>query len=304
MKAWKAESLLFLVTIIWGATFMFTKLALNDISPSLFLIMRLSLALLISLAFFGKYLLQINKQLLIHGSVLGLLFAIGFIFQTYGLKYTSVSKSAFITGITVAITPFVYFFVLKKPIGFWAKIGVLIASIGLYIFTNPDFNDLNIGDVFTLASTFMWAFYITLIDVFTKGKTGMAITSILVIMQFFVSTLVFTISFFLFDFTSFKLNFSESLLMALAFNGVLASFLVTFIHTALQRYTTPVKAALIFSLEPVFAGMFAIIFINEILSVREYIGGAILLSGVMVSELGGFLEPLFKKIRKIINYGL
>ncbi|HRP01698.1 MAG TPA: DMT family transporter [Candidatus Kapabacteria bacterium] len=300
MESWKAESALFVVTIIWGATFLLTKIGLDGTTPSIFLLLRLSLALLISLIFFGKYLLRLNKTILAQGTVLGLLFGVGFLLQTYGLKFTSVSKTAFITGITVVITPFVYFLVKKKAIGRWAKVGVIIASIGLYIFTKPDFDNLNIGDILTLLSTIMWAFYITLMDTFTKGKSGMALTSNLVILQFFISTLLFIISFFLFDFNNYKLVISNSLLIAVAFNGILASFAVSFIHTAFQRYTTPVKAALIFSLEPLFAGTFAIIFINEILSTREYIGGGILFIGVMISELGVFLEPLLKKM-KILN---
>lgn len=300
LKSWKAESALFFVTIIWGATFLFTKLALADVSPSLFLISRLTLALVISLLFFGKYLLKINKMILYQGFVLGSLFGIGFVLQTYGLKLTSVSKTAFITGITVAITPFVYYLLYRKPIGLWSKIGVIIAIVGLIIFTNPDFDNINIGDVLNLTSTFMWAFYVTFIDKFTKGKSGIAITSQLVILQFFFCTLIFILAFFLFDFSTIKFNISSTFLIALAFNGIMASFVVTFIQTAIQRYTSPVKAALIFSLEPVFAGVFAIIFMNEYLSFREYLGGAILFLGVLTSELGVLIKPFLSKV-KLLN---
>lgn len=286
MSSWKAESLLFLVTIIWGCTFLFTKLALSDCPPSLFLVLRLALALILSIIFFGKHLKHLNKKNLSQGLILGLLFGLGFLLQTYGLKFTTVSKSAFITGITVSITPFVYWLLKRKKVNFWSKLGVIIATIGLYIFTKPDFNNINLGDFLTLLSTFMWAFYITLIDDFTKGQSGIAITAILVILQFFTTTVLSSISFFIFDFQNIYFRFSENLLIALLFNGLLASFIVTFIHTAYQKYTNPVKAALIFSLEPVFASIFAFIFINEILTFREYLGGFLLLLGVFVSEIG------------------
>ncbi len=295
MKSWQAELSLFFVTFIWGATFLFTKLALVDCSPSLFLILRLSVALLLSIIFFGKYLKFITKKYFYQGTLLGILFGVGFLLQTYGLKYTSVSKSAFITGITVSITPFVYWLVKRKKVHFWSKIGVVIATIGLYVFTNPQFDSINIGDLLTLLSTFMWAFYITFIDEFTKGKTGMALTSILVILQFFASALLSVITYFIFDYTESNIHFSNNLLIGLAFNGIMASFVVTFIHTAIQRFTTPVKAALIFSLEPVIANLTAIFFINEILNFREYLGGFLLLSGVVISEIGGVIIRLLKK---------
>lgn len=296
MKSWKAETYLMLVTLIWGGTFLFTKQALVDCSPSLFLVIRLLLAFTLTLIFFGKHLKHLNKEIFWHGTVLGLFFGVGFLLQTYGLKFTSVSKTAFITGITVSITPFVYFILQKKKIAFWSIIGVIIATIGLYIFTKPEFNNINIGDVLVLLSTFMWAFYITYMDIFTKDKVGVASTSLLVLLQFFYTFLLAVIALFIFDFGNLKLNFTNNLIFALIFNGILASFLVTFIHTAVQRYTSPVKAALIFSLEPVFAATFAIIFIDEVLSTREYLGGAILLIGVVVSELGYLLNPLFNKI--------
>ena len=154
MKVWKAESLLFCVTFIWGATFLFTKMGLNDCQPSFYILMRFIIALILCFVFFGKHLLKMKKDIVPQGLILGLLFGGGFLLQTYGIKYTSVSKAAFITGIVVTITPFVYWLVDRKKISKWSIAGVVVASAGLYIFTNPQFNNLNPGDVMTLVSVF------------------------------------------------------------------------------------------------------------------------------------------------------
>jgi drug/metabolite transporter (DMT)-like permease len=295
LKSWKAELLLFLVTFIWGGTFMFTKIGLNDANPALYIFIRFSIALIISSIILWKHILKIDKLIFKQGIILGLFFGGGFLLQTYGLNYTNVSKSAFITGITVPITPFIYWLVVRKPIKVWSKVGVVVATIGLWVFTKPDINDINIGDVMTLFSTFFWALYITYMEKFTKDRRTFSESGQLVILQFIGATPLSLIAVFVFEGANFNVNWTSSLITSLAFNSIMASILVTFIHTSIQKYTTPVKAALIFSLEPVVASFVAFMFINEILNGRELIGGAILLFGVLISEIGGIV---FRKASK------
>ncbi|MDQ1264979.1 MAG: hypothetical protein QG635_129 [Bacteroidota bacterium] len=289
MKPWKAELFLVLVTFIWGATFLFTKLGLRDCPPSVYIIIRFSIALLLSFIFFGRYLFKLQLDTIKHGIVLGLLFGGGFLLQTYGLKFTTVSKTAFITGITVIFTPMTYALVVRRKIHFWQKAGVLVAMPGLWLFTNPSFDNVNIGDILTLISTLFWAFYITYLDVFTKNKKEFHITAQLVMLQFLAAAPISVISFFVLEVQNFHFNLTTNLVVSLLFNGILASFIVTLIHTGTQKYTAPVKAALIFTLEPVIASIFAMIVLNEFLTLPEYIGASILFLGVITSEVGEYV---------------
>ncbi len=252
--------------------------------------MRFSIAIFLCVIFFNKKLFKIQNRTLINGLILGLFFGGGFLLQTIGLKYTTVSKSAFITGITVPLTPIVYYIVCRKKINKYSFWGVFVAMIGLWIFTNPDFDNINIGDVLTLFSTMFWAFYITYMDVFTKKIENRSITAQLVFLQFVASSIIALVYFVTFEDSSWVVKFDNMLLISLAFNAVLASFFVTFIHTSIQRYTTPVKAALIFSLEPIVASSVAVIFLNETMSNTEIFGATLLFSAVIISELGTFLE--------------
>ncbi|MEJ5244822.1 MAG: DMT family transporter [Bacteroidota bacterium] len=290
MKPFYAELSLFLVTFIWGGTFVFTKIGLDFTSPSVYILMRFSIAIFLCVFFFNKKLFKIQNKTLINGLILGLFFGGGFLLQTIGLKYTTVSKSAFITGITVPLTPIVYYIVCRKKINKYSFWGVFVAMIGLWIFTNPDFDNINIGDVLTLFSTMFWAFYITYMDVFTKKIENRSITAQLVFLQFVASSIIALVYFVTFEDSSWVVKFDNMLLISLAFNAVLASFFVTFIHTSIQRYTTPVKAALIFSLEPIVASSVAVIFLNETMSNTEIFGATLLFSAVIISELGTFLE--------------
>lgn len=294
MKAWKAELFLFLVTFIWGGTFLFTKIGLEYCPPSLYIIFRFLIAFVISMLVFGRHLKGMDKQTLIHGLVLGILFGGGFILQTYGLKFTSVTKSAFITGLAVPLTPFAFWLIEKKSTKVWQKAGVIIATIGLWLFTKPTLDSINLGDFLTLISTFFWAFYITYMDVFTRGRKEFKETAQLVMLQFVGAAVVSLLFFFFLEYENLNLVINMKLIYSLAYNGILASFFLTFIHTGVQRYTTPVKAALIFSMEPVIASVFAMMFFAEILNQREYIGAAILLLGVLVSETGAYITGIIR----------
>ncbi len=298
MASWKAELMLLLMTVIWGATFLFIKMGLDFTGPFFYLILRFSVALLLCVTVFWNKLNFKDNNLLKNGLLLGGIFGIGFILQTKGLEYTSIQKSAFITGLTVVITPFTFKLISKRDILLFSKIGVVIAFIGLYIFTEPDFSDLNKGDVFTFASTFCWAIFIPLLDKFTYNNSTKNLTINLVFLQLLSMLFVVTLGFFIFEFREFHFQFHWNLISSVLFNGVMASFVLMFIHTNFQRYTTPVKAALIFSLEPIFAASFAFIFLNEYLKEIEIIGASVLFGGVLISELGMPIIQMLKKEKK------
>ncbi len=291
MKAWKAETLLVVMTLIWGATFTFTKQGLNDSSPFLYNMLRFILALILSTVTFRKYIKLIDKKMAMQGIILGLFFGGGFLLQTLGLNLTEASKSGFITGITVVITPFIFSLIEKKKVKFWSKIGVLIATPGLWLFSNPDINNINIGDVLTLLSTVFWAFYIVYMDVFTKDRNRKGESGAMVILQYVGALPLTLIAFLVYELPNgFHFNPTYNLLTSVLFNGIMASFIVTIIHTSVQKYSSPVKAALIFALEPVFAATFAFIILGEMMNGSEYLGAGILLSGVLISELGSFIS--------------
>jgi drug/metabolite transporter (DMT)-like permease len=279
------------MTFVWGATFLFTKFGLDDCSPSLYIIFRFSIALSLSLIFFGKHLKTIKKKTALQAIILGWFFIAGFELQTYGLVYTTISKSAFITGITVLITPFVYFFSERKKISPWQKLGVAIATAGLWMFTRPDFDNVNLGDIMTLLSTIFWALYITFMDVFTRDKRGTAETMQMVMFQFIGALPIAAVCFLLLETQSgIHLNFSNNLLVSLLFNGIAASFVLTIVHTSVQKFSTPVKASLIFSLEPIIACFIAFIAAGEVLSAIEFWGAVVMMLGVLSAEIGPYLS--------------
>src|SRR3990172_4066949 len=116
-KKYTGESALILVTLIWGATFAIIKTALEDISPMLFITIRFAVSTLIILPFVYKILKNLNRSAVIGGTILGLVYFLGFASQTAGLKYTTATKSAFITGTFVLFIPLFQLLLEKKSPG-------------------------------------------------------------------------------------------------------------------------------------------------------------------------------------------
>ena len=290
--------MLLLMTLIWGATFLFTKLGLEHTSPYFYLVLRFGLAVFLTFIFFWNKLNLKDTKLLKQGLFLGSLYGIGFILQTKGLEYTTIQKSAFITGLTVVLTPFTTKLISNKKIQFFSKIGVIFAFIGLYLFTNPDFSAINIGDLLTFLSTFCWAVFIPLLDKFTYQNETKNLSINLVFIQLSTMLAYALVAFLIFEVNSFKLEWNYKLIESVVFNGVIASFILMFIQTNYQKNTTPVKAAIIFSLEPIFATIFAFLILGETLNRTETIGASILLFGALTSELGLPIINLIKKVKK------
>ena len=289
MKQWQAKSLLLFGTSIWGATFLFTKIGIQDCSPSLYLLFRFTIALALCLIFFGKHIIKIEKRTIKQGSLLGIFWTIGFLLQTYALQYTTIGNAAFITNLAVGLTPFVYWFISREKIKFFSKIAVLMGFIGVNIIADPLSNDFNIGDLLIFISTFMWAGYVAFLHLFTKEDKNnkkdknIVRSSQLTATQFAIGIPILIIFILIFD-NEIHINFTNELITSLLFNAVMASFLISFIQISVQRYTTPVSAVLIFSLEPIFASIISFFAIGEVLTLRGYIGAAIMMLAIFVSD--------------------
>ncbi len=281
----KGELILLLITMIWGGTFLFTKNGLNSVSPFIFIIFRFSIALVLTIIFFNKKLLSINSTIAKQGFILGVYFGSGFMLQTYALAYTTITKTAFITGLTGAFVPIAYRIVQKRYINKLQALGIFLSLVGLYVFTDPKLENLNIGDLLTLCSTFFWAFYLTTMDLYTKEVESIDKTAQLVFMQFVGALPVTLVGLFISTGAELKFAINNDLLIALAYNGIIASFVLTLIQTNYQKLVTPIKAALIYSLEPVFATLIAFVFLNEFMKTREVYGALLLMSGVVVPDI-------------------
>jgi drug/metabolite transporter (DMT)-like permease len=284
----RAEAALLGTTLIWGGTFVAQKIGLQEISPVFFIAVRFTVAALFFLVLFGRRIFPIPGGAALKGCVLGLFLFLGFLSQTIGLQYTTASKSAFITGMMVIFTPLLQFVIERKAPNLGNILGVAMAATGLWFLTSPGGSAFNVGDALTIICAFVFGVYIVYLDVISREMTTLQLT--------FLQT-ASVACFSLVGAAAFEdvvLVLSASSLVTLLYLTLLATVLTTYVQTRFQKDTTPTRAVVIFTIEPVFASVSAYFILNEHIGELGILGGGMIVGGVLVSELSDSI-PLLKK---------
>lgn len=294
MKKYFGEGALLFNTLIWGGTFALIKSAFQDISPSLFLSLRFSLATLLLLPFIIKVLRNVNKQTIVAGSILGIFYFTGFAAQSVGLNLTTATKSGFITGTFVVFIPILQLIIEKRIPKWFNVLSVILVLLGLIMLSSKGENvieflsqlgsDFNLGDFLTLICALLFAFQVVYVDVFTKKYDYLP----MVFIQLFITGLggfILTALFSLTGIEIIKFNFNNSLFFAIIYTSVFASILATIIQLKFQKNVSPTKAGIIFSIEPIFAAIFAYFLLNEKISNFGLIGCVLIFAGLIISEV-------------------
>ncbi len=284
----KAELYLLLVTLIWGSTFVVTKYILLDSGPFLYTSLRFLMASAIFGVVFFRQLRTMNGPALLKGGILGLLLFIGFATQTIGLLHTTASKSAFITGMMVVFTPLCQMLIERKFPNAGNFAGVGLVAVGLYLLTSPAGSQFNVGDGLTLICALSFGFYIVYLDIFSQECEPAHLTFVQ-----FVSTALFS-GFAFFFFENFRLNWNARFAAGVIYLALFATVIAIFVQARFQKDTTPTRSAVIFSVEPVIAAIFAYFLLDEHIGSVGLAGAALILIGVIVSE---FSESLIKAFR-------
>jgi drug/metabolite transporter (DMT)-like permease len=165
-KRLRADLALGFCALIWGATFVAVKDALADVSVIVYIAVRFALAAVVMAIFFRHSLRGITGKALWAGAQIGLCMFTAYVFQTAGLKYTTPSKAAFITGSSVVIVPLLLAVFGRRRINVWIWAGALAALVGLYFLTVPPegFSGLNRGDPIVFGCAVMFAVHMILIS--------------------------------------------------------------------------------------------------------------------------------------------
>jgi drug/metabolite transporter (DMT)-like permease len=285
----KAELYLLACTFIWGGTFVVVKHGLADSSPFLMVAVRFGIAALLFLPFSFRSLLKCDRRVVGKGLILGLLLFSGFAAQTVGLLYTTASKSGFITGMLVVFTPIFQLVIERKPPKMGNLIGVLFVSVGLYLLTSPRGAEFNRGDVLTLVCAVLFALYIVYLDIFTKEYDVSQLTFLQMVVTIGLACVCASV----WEHPHF--NLTLSLALSLGYLSILATLLTLSLQTCYQKETTPTRAAIIFSLEPVISAVLAYSIEKENIGRLGIVGGAIIVVGLLISELSDCIFGIGEK---------
>lgn len=277
----RAEAGLFLLTIIWGVTFVIVKNSLPDIDPNTYVTIRFAFAFSVGAMISPRSLLNVNARLLRHGVVLGFLLYAGFMLQTIGLKYTTVSNSGFFTGTTVVFTPLVEVALLRRRPRWNHGTAIIIVVLGLFLLSAPDVGGINYGDVLTLCCAIVFACYMVFLSRYAPQHQLGQFTLVQLGSVAAIGALVMLII------GTGSPTWHPRLIFALIYCAMAANLLSTYAQTKLQPRTTATKAAIIFAAEPLFAALFGYLVNGEVLSVRGLWGAALIMAGLLVSEIIG-----------------
>ncbi len=290
---YKSELILIFATMLWGGTFAVVKQALESSSPMMFIGWRFFLAFVLLIPFIFKFKREFTKKAVLAGGLLGLFYFLGFATQTVGLKYTLATKSAFITAISVVLVPLMQTTIEKRPPTKGALIGTGLVLIGVLFLSSGGnsvlafLSDLgknfNYGDFLTLLCAIFFAAYIVYLDI-SSSKHGFWV---ILVMQIAVTAFLSFFAAFVFDswgIEQIKFEITKNTVFGLLYTTLFTTLLTTVILTKYQKNITPTKAALIYSLEPLFASIFAFFLLGETLTFFAIIGAAFILSGLIIAE--------------------
>jgi len=271
------------VSMIWGGTFPLIKVALQDVSPYVFLFLRFLIASIILVAVFRKEMVSTSREALQSGLLIGAFIFIGYMTQTVGLKYTTASKSGFITGLYVVFTPILSYPILRITLPRKRILAVLLAFTGLFLLSEIDLVSLNMnyGDFLTLVCAVAFAFSVVLISKYAREFNP----SVLATTQTITTWILCTLSWAILEPP--LIPKSGTAWVAIFITAVFATSLAFLAQNYAQKHTTATKAAIIFTAEPVFALIISSATLGETLSQKGILGAALIIAGMLLSQLAG-----------------
>ena len=268
---------LLLVTATWGSTFFLIKDLLDRVPVLDFLAVRFAIATVVLVLIFPRALGRLDAATRRQALVLGLLYGLAQILQTAGLAHTPASVSGFITGMYVICTPLLAAPLLKQRIGLMTWGAVLLAMAGLGVLTLSGFS-IGYGEALTLVAAVLYALHIVGLGAWSTSEAaiGMTIVQLAVIS---VICLVVTAP------DGIVLPQTVGDWASVLYMAVFAAGLALAAQTWAQAHLPPTRAAIIMSMEPVFAALFAVLLGGEDATLRMVIGGSMVLAAMMVVEL-------------------
>ena len=269
-----------LVTLFWGMTFVLIKEAVAELSPFNFIFWRFGIASLLLAIIFAKNLKQINKKLIIHGAVLGLLLGGTVIFQTIGLQFTKASNASFITGFAVVLVTIFASLLNRKLPKVNSIVATLLSIVGLAFITLAQGFHVNIGDFWVMLCSICIAWHIIFTGKYTHEHESLSLT----IVQMLTITVMSGVI--AFGTSGIAIPQTYKVWQAILFCSIFASAIAFSLQIHFQKYLSSAKTAVVFTAEPIFATVTAIIYLGEAITVHFVVGALCILSAMLLAELG------------------
>jgi drug/metabolite transporter (DMT)-like permease len=266
------------VTAAWGSTFFLLKGVVERVPVSDFLAARFALAAVAVWLLAPGAVRRLTPTQRRHGVALGLVYGLAQLLQTFGLQHTSASVSGFVTGMYVVFTPLLGALLLRARIGRTVWIGVALATAGLAALSLQGFA-IGGGEALTLASALLYGAHIVGLGAWSSARSAMGLT----IVQLITITAVCSIGAVP---GGLVLPATGGDWFSLVYMALIAGAGALVVQTWAQAHLAPTRAAIIMTMEPVWAATFAVLFGGERLGPRVLLGGGLVLAAMYLVELG------------------
>jgi drug/metabolite transporter (DMT)-like permease len=267
------------ITAVWGGTFVVVQDAVERMPVLPFLFWRFLLAFAVLALLRPRAVLGLSAEKRWHGLLLGLMLGAGYVLQTFGLLHTSATVSGFITGMFVVFTPLIGWVVLAEPVGRAVWVGVALATLGLALISLNGLS-LGFGELLTLGCAAMFAGQIVGLARWSTASDAYGLT----VLQLGVVALMCLVASPLEG--GMALPPDAGVWAAVVFLAVAATALAFLGQTWALTHMTAPRAAIVLTLEPVFAGIFGVTVGGDQLTARIVAGGACIVAAMYVVELG------------------
>ena len=279
-----ATLVLIALTAIWGSTFFLIRDVVRQVSPADFLAVRFTIAAVATLAVFWRPMLALDKREVRVGAGLGVVYGAAQILQTVGLAHTSAARSGFITGTYVVLTPILTAVLLRErvPRSTWAA--VLLATAGLATLSLNGFG-FGFGESVTLLAAVFYALHIVGLGRYSSPAGAAGLCAVQMVAIAVVSLVAAAPG-------GIDLPPGPGAWLSVLYMALIAGAVSIWAQTWSQSHLPATRAAIVMTLEPVFAAGFAVALGGESMTLRMFLGGAMVLAAMYTVELIGRRDDL------------
>ena len=273
---WATLALL-LVTATWGSTFILIKDLLDRVPTLDFLAVRFTVAAVAMLIVAPRAVGRLSPETRRRGVIVGIVYGFAQILQTAGLAHTDASVSGFVTGMYVVLTPVIAAVVLRQRIGMLSWCAVALATVGLAFLSLRGLS-VGFGEAITFASAILYATHIVLLSAWSTARDAYGLA---VVQMAIIGVICFAAT----GWNGVVIPDRATDWASIAYMAVVAGAIAMLAQTWAQAHLPATRAAIIMTMEPVFAATFAIGLGDEHLTVRIGAGGALVLAAMLIAEL-------------------
>jgi len=281
----RADLALLLVAIVWGSAFAAQRLAAEQISAFTFNGLRFLVGALVLLPLTWRHWEHLDRRGLMGVALVGSVLFAGAAFQQLGLRYTTAGNAGFVTGLYVVLIPLILALGRKEPPrrGIWPA--SLLAATGMFLISTGGKITLKLGDIFELAGACMFALHVILIGVLVRRVEVLQ----LAVSQYLVCGLLSLLVGL--GLGGSTLGSLASVWWAIVYTGIFSVGLGYTLQARAQKIAPPADAAILLSLEAVFAALFGWLLLDERLNAPQLLGCGLMLTAMILAQVSSFLRP-------------